>query len=165
MEYLKLGQIVTVFGIKGELKVYPYTDSIERFEELKEILIEETLYKVEKVRYQNGNIVILKLDGVNDRNLAETFRGKYILIEKNKAKKLAEGSYYIFDLVGIAVYDESENNIGKLINVIQNEHQDLYEIEMENGKTFLIPAVEEFIIKIDIENKRMIVKLIEGLME
>ncbi|MEI8215700.1 MAG: ribosome maturation factor RimM [Eubacteriales bacterium] len=163
MEYLKLGQIVSVVGIKGELKVYPYTDNANRYDELKEIIIDDNIYKIEKVRYKNDNIVVLKLEGINDRNTSETFRGKYIFIDKKEAKTLSEGTYYIFDLIGIDVFDEDDKNLGKVLNVIQNKSQDLYEIQKADGNTFLLPAVEEFIINVDVKNRKMIVRLIEGL--
>ena len=163
MEYLKLGQIVSVVGIKGELKVYPYTDNANRYDELKEIIIDDNIYKIEKVRYKNDNIVVLKLEGINDRNTSETFRGKYIFIDKKEAKTLSEGTYYIFDLIGIDVFDEDDKNLGKVLNVIQNKSQDLYEIQKADGNTLLLPAVEEFIINVDVKNRKMIVRLIEGL--
>ena len=163
MEYLKLGQIVSVVGIKGELKVYPYTDNANRYDELKEIIIDDNIYKIEKVRYKNDNIVVLKLEGINDRNTSETFRGKYIFIDKKEAKTLSEGTYYIFDLIGIDVFDEDDKNLGKVLNVIQNKSQDLYEIQKADGNTFLLPAVEEFIINVDVKNRKMIVRLIEVL--
>jgi 16S rRNA processing protein RimM len=163
MEYLKIGQIISVVGIKGELKVYPYTDAPNSFENFDEVIIDNTTYKIEKVRRKNDNIVILKLFGIDDRNTSETYRQKLIFIDKNDSKPLLEGSYYIHNLVGLEVETIEGTNIGKLIDVIQNKSQDLYEIQLENGETFLLPAVEEFIINIDLAKRKMIVKLIEGL--
>lgn len=163
MEYLKIGQIISVVGIKGELKVYPYTDAPNSFENFDEVIIDNINYKIEKVRRKSDNIVILKLLGIDDRNTSETYRQKFIFIDKKDTKPLLEGSYYIHNLVGLEVETIEGKNIGKLIDVIQNKSQDLYEIQLENGETFLLPAVEEFIINIDIEKRKMMVKLIEGL--
>lgn len=163
MEYLKIGQIISVVGIKGELKVYPYTDAPNSFENFDEVIIDNINYKIEKVRRKSDNIVILKLLGIDDRNTSETYRQKFIFIDKKDTKPLLEGSYYIHNLVGLEVETIEGTKIGKLIDVIQNKSQDLYEIQLENGETFLLPAVEEFIINIDIEKRKMIVKLIEGL--
>ena len=163
MEYLKIGQIISVVGIKGELKVYPYTDAPNSFENFDEVIIDNINYKIEKARRKSDNIVILKLLGIDDRNTSETYRQKFIFIDKKDTKPLLEGSYYIHNLVGLEVETIEGKNIGKLIDVIQNKSQDLYEIQLENGETFLLPAVEEFIINIDIEKRKMMVKLIEGL--
>lgn len=163
MEYLKIGQIISVVGIKGELKVYPYTDLPNSFENFDEVIIENVTYKIEKARRKSDNIVILKLFGIDDRNTSETFRQKFIFINKKDIKPLEEGSYYIHNLVGLEVDTIEGKNVGKLVDVIQNKSQDLYEIQMENGETFLLPAIEEFIINIDLENRKMIIKLIEGL--
>jgi 16S rRNA processing protein RimM len=163
MEYLKIGQIISVVGIKGELKVYPYTDAPNSFENFDAVIIDSTTYKIEKVRRKSDNIVILKLFGIDDRNTSETYRQKLIFIDKKDTKPLLEGSYYINNLIGLLVETTEGTYIGELIDVIQNKSQDLYEIQQENGETFLLPAVEEFIINIDINKRTMIVKLIEGL--
>jgi len=163
MEYLKIGQIISVVGIKGELKVYPYTDVPNSFENFNEVIIDNTTYKIEKVRRKSDNIVILKLFGIDDRNTSETYRQKLVFIDKKDTKPLLEGSYYIHNLVGLLVETTEGIYIGELVDVIQNKSQDLYEIRIENGETFLLPAVEEFIINVDIEKRKMVVKLIEGL--
>jgi 16S rRNA processing protein RimM len=163
MEYLKLGQIVSVVGIKGELKVYPYTDYSNNFEDIKEIIIDNMVYKIEKVRRKSDNIVILKLEGIDDRNTSETYRSKYIFIDKKDAKPLEDGAHYIYDLIGLLAETENGEKLGRLINVIQNKSQDIYEFESVSGDTFLIPAVDEFIVKIDTNDKKIILRLIEGL--
>lgn len=164
MEKIKIGQVVNVVGLKGELKVYHYSDYKERFEELSEIYLDQRQVKIEGVRYMK-EMVILKLEGISDRTEAEKHKGKDIFIDKQDVRVLPEDTYYIFDLIGLSVQDESGAVLGTLCDVIQNSSQDIYEIEKEDGKKFMIPAVEEFILNIDIENRVMTVKLIEGLME
>lgn len=164
MERIKIGQVVNVVGLKGELKVYHYSDYKERFEELEKIYLGDTLYKISGVRYMK-DMVILKILGVDDRTEAEKHKGKDISIDKTDIRELPEDTYYIFDLIGLKVIDESGAVIGTLCDVIQNSAQDLYEIERENKGKFLIPAVEEFILKIDMESRTMTVRLIEGLIE
>ena len=164
MERIKIGQVVNVVGLKGELKVYHYSDYKERFEELEKIYLENILYQISGVRYMK-DMVILKLQGVDDRTAAETHKGKDVYIDKSDVRELPEDTYYIFDLIGLKVIDESGALIGALCDVIQNSAQDLYEIERENKGKFLIPAVEEFILKIDMESRTMTVRLIEGLLE
>jgi 16S rRNA processing protein RimM len=164
MERIKIGQVVNVVGLKGELKVYHYSDYKERFEELPKIYLENTRCEISGVRYIK-DMVILKLKGIDDRTEAEKHKGENIYIDKSDVRVLPEDTYYIFDLIGMKVVDESGNTVGTLCDVIQNTAQDLYEIEKENKSKFLIPAVEEFILNIDIKNKTMTVRLIEGLME
>ena len=164
MDKIKIGQVVNVVGLKGELKVYHYTDYKERFEELTKIYLDNTLYKISNVRYMK-DIVVLKLMGIDDRTEADKQRGKDLYIDIEDRRVLPEDTYYIFDLVGLKVVDENGAAIGTLCDVIQNTAQDLYEIEMENKNKFLIPAVEEFILNIDMNSRTMTVRLIEGLIE
>ncbi|MBR0596796.1 ribosome maturation factor RimM [Sinanaerobacter chloroacetimidivorans] len=164
MEKIEIGQVVNVVGLKGELKVYHYTDYKERFEELSVILLENKEYQIDGVRYMK-DLVILKLEGINDRNEAEKQKGKSVYIRKEDIRVLPEDTYHIFDLIGLKVIDENDRAIGTLSDVIQNSAQDLYEVETENKKKFLIPAVEEFILEINIDEKFMRIKLIEGLMD
>ena len=164
MDKIKIGQVVNVVGLKGEVKVYHYTDYKERFEELSKIYLDQTLYQIAGVRYMK-DMVILKLSGINDRTAAENLKGKEVLIGKEDIRVLPEDTYYIFDLIGLKVVDENGGNIGTLCDVIQNSAQDLYEIEQENKNKFLLPAVEEFVLKIDMNSRTMTVRLIEGLIE
>ncbi|QAT43158.1 ribosome maturation factor RimM [Aminipila luticellarii] len=164
MEKIKIGQIVNVVALKGEVKLYHYSDYKERFEELQYIYVEDQKVKIEKVRYMK-EMVILKLEGVNDRDAAEALKGKEVYIGENQLRELPEGTYYIRDLIGLEVRDQENHKIGTLKNVIQNSAQDLYEIELENKKTTLIPAVEEFLLDINVEEKYIKVKLIEGILD
>lgn len=164
MDRIRIGQVVNVVGLKGELKVYHYSDYKERFEELAQIYLGNTQYKIAGVRY-NKEIVILKLAGIDDRTEAEKHKGEDVYIDKADVRELPEDTYYIFDLIGLNVIDEGGEVIGTLCDVIQNSAQDLYEIERENKDKFLIPAVEEFILKIDMKSRTMTVRLIEGLFE
>ncbi|TCO79016.1 ribosome maturation factor RimM [Marinisporobacter balticus] len=168
-ELLKVGQIVNVQGILGEVRVYPLTDYKERFEELDWVYInenrEEKMY-IEKVRYKN-NLVLLKLKGINDRNTAEEYRQKYLMIEKENKRELPEDTYLIVDLIGLRVYSTEEVFIGSIKNVIQNAGHDLYEIADPKNpkKSIFIPVVGEFIKEVSIEKGFVVVKLIEGLIE
>lgn len=168
----KLGQIVNAVGLKGETKVYPYTDYKERFCELDRLYIEDQIFEIEKVRFM-GQIAVIKFKGVNDRNAAEALKGSFLYIDRKDARKLEEGEYFIPDLIGIRVLDEEGTVLGILKEVYQNGYQDVYEIACEESaegsssrkkvKTFLIPAVGEFILNVDVENREMTVRTIEGM--
>ena len=164
MEKIKVGQVVNVVGLKGELKVYHYSDYKERFEELSKVYLENTFYKISGVRYMK-ELAILKLEGIDDRTEAEKHKGENIYFDKEDIRVLPEDTYYIVDLIGIKVIEENGNVLGAISDVIQNRAQDIYEVERENKGKFLIPAVDEFILKIDMKNRTMTVKLIEGLLE
>lgn len=162
---IKVGKITNSVGIKGELKIYPLTDYKERFKELKSVYIEDCNdkeYEIENVRYKN-ELVILKFKNVNDRNESEKLRNKFIFINKDKVRELPKDSYYIYDLIGLKVYSTNTEYLGKLTNVIQNSAQDLYELELEDNRKVLIPAVKEFIKEVNIKEGFIKVKIIEGL--
>lgn len=164
MEKIKIGQIVNAVALRGEVKVYNYSDYKERYEELDYIYVEEKKTNIEKVRYMN-EMVILKLEGANDRNAAEALKGKSVFIGEDQLRVLPEDTYYVRDLIGLEIKDQDDNKIGKLKDVIQNSAQDLYEIELESKNTTLIPAVEEFILDINVKEKFIKVKLIEGMLD
>jgi len=162
MEKINIGKIVNAVGLKGEVKVYSYSNSKERYEDLTRIYVEKEEYKIEKVRY-NKDVVILKLVDVDDRTTAESMKNKDIFIDESDLAELPDDEYYVRDMLGISVVTDDGRTLGILSDVIQNKAQDLYEVEMPDGRKILIPAVAEFILNVDIANKQMTVKLIEGL--
>lgn len=164
MEKYKIGKIVNAVGLKGEVKVYNYSDYKERFAEIDTIFVEEKKYNIKGTRYMK-DLAILKFEGVDDRNQAENLKGKDLFITEEMLRQLPEDTYYIKDLIGLDVVGIDEEYIGTLTDVIQNTGQDLYEIELENKHKILIPAVEEFVIDINMSDKKIIVKIIEGLLE
>ena len=164
MEKIKIGKIVNAVGLKGEVKVYHYSDYKERFEELDQLWIDGRKVAIEGVRYMK-DMVILKLDGVSDRNGAEVLKEQEVFIDESMLRVLPEDTYYIKDLIGMEVASKKEGRIGILTDVIQNSSQDLYEVTTEDGRKIFIPAVEEFIRDIDCQNRKITVELIEGLLE
>lgn len=164
MEKIKIGKIVNAVGLKGEVKVYHYSDYKERFEELDQIWVGGRKVTIEGVRYMK-DMVILKLAGVSDRNGAEALKEQEVFIDESMLRVLPEDTYYIKDLIGMEVASKKEGRIGILTDVIQNSSQDLYEVTTEDGRKIFIPAVEEFIRDIDCQNRKITVELIEGLLE
>lgn len=159
---IKVGKITSASGIRGEVRVYPYTDDPHRFEELEEIYAGQERMKIERVRYQK-NLVILKLAGIDDRNSAEALRDRYLTIDRSQLRELAEDEYFVFDLIGLEAVDQEERHIGTVSDVIQNTAQDLYEIRMDDGKKYLVPAVYEIVTDIDLNRGIMKINPIEGL--
>jgi len=163
-ELIKLGKITAPVGIKGELRVYPYIDDMTRFSDIKELVCDGKDFSIEKARYQK-DLVILKFIGINDRNSAENLRNKELFIKRKNLWNLPENYYFIEDLLNMNVFDEKENLIGTLISVDKKPAQDLYLIKTTSNREFYLPAVKEFIKKIDVEKHFMVVKLIEGMVE
>ena len=165
-EYFEIGQIVNTFGIKGFVKVKPFTDDMERFEELKSILVvknkEMIEMEIEEVKYQQY-VVLLKLKGIEDINMAEKYKGCYIKIKRKDARKLPEDTYFIADLLGLEVYTDTGDLLGKVDDIYNNKSNDIYVVKDELGKQILLPGIKEVIKQIDLENEKIIVHLIKGL--
>ena len=165
-QLMEIGQIVNTYGIKGFLKVVPYTDDITRFEDLKSIYVETKnslkTFIIEDVKYSK-NLVLLKLKGIDDINVAEIYKNCYLKIERKDAVDLPEDSYFIIDLIGITVYTDSHNVLGNIVDVYSTGANDIYVVKNELGKQVLLPAIGEVIKDVDIKSKKMIVHLIEGL--
>ena len=166
-EYLEVGQIVNTNGLKGLLKVNPFTDDITRFERLKTIFIEhkkELLeFEIESVRYQKKQ-VLLKLKGIDTIEEAEKYREDYLKINRNKEEKLPEDTYYIVDLIGLDIYTEDGELLGKLDDVFSTGSNDVYVVKNSEGKQILLPAISDVIKNIDLKQKKIVVNLIEGLL-
>ena len=163
MQEMEIGKIVNTHGLKGHVKVEPWCDGIETFEYLDSIFIKGTEYNIESVK-PHKNILLLKLKNIDDINVAEGFKGAIITADREKLPPLPEGTYYITDIIGLEVY-EDEKYIGKISDWIETGSNNVYVIKRPKGKDVLIPAIDDVIKKIDIENKTMSVKLLEGLME
>lgn len=166
-EYLEVGQIVNTNGLKGLLKINPFTDDITRFERLKTILVDhkkELLeFEIESVRYQKKQ-ALLKLKGIDTIEEAEKYREDYLKINRNKEEKLPEDTYYIVDLIGLDIYTEGGELLGKLDDIFSTGSNDVYVVKNSEGKQILLPAISDVIKNIDLEQKKIVVNLIEGLL-
>lgn len=165
-EYLEVGQIVNTNGLKGLLKVNPFTDDMKRFEELKTVLIlhkKELLeFEIEDVKYQK-NQVLLKLKGIDSIEEAEKYKEDYIKINRKDAKKLPKDTYFIADLIGLEVYTDSNEYLGKVDDIFPTGSNDVYVVKDDLGKQILLPGIKDVIKQIDIEKNKIIVTLIKGL--
>ncbi len=163
MEKIKIGRIVNAVALRGEVKVYNYSGTRERYEALERIIADDTEYEIEKVRYQD-HMVILKLAGVDDRNAAEAMKNKDVFITEDDLEELPEDTFYIRELIGMTVEDEETGRIiGTLKEVLQPSSQDVYVVKREEGGDIMIPAVKEFIREVSPEERIIRVSLIEGM--
>ncbi|NLD19811.1 MAG: 16S rRNA processing protein RimM [Clostridiales bacterium] len=164
MEKILIGKIVNAVGLKGEVKVYNYSDSIAAYENTETLYVDDTAHRVEGARRQKGTVV-LKLEGIDDRNDAEKVRGSEIFMREEDLPPLPEGQFYIRDLIGMKVKEAEGEYLGTLTDVISNRAHDIFEIAREDGRKFLIPKVSQFVLNIDKDRREVTVKLIEGLVD
>lgn len=165
-EYFEIGQIVNTFGIKGFVKVNPFTDDLERFNELKSIFVVKNKelidMEIEEVKFHK-HLVLIKFKGIEDINMAEKYKGCYLKIKREDARKLPKDTYFIADLIGIKVYDEEGNLLGKVDDIYNNKVHDIYVVKDALGKQILLPSTKKVIKQIDVDEDRIVVHLIEGL--
>ena len=157
----EIGKIVNTFGIKGEVKVTPYTDDIEQFKKIKSIYVNNTLMQVQSAKFQK-NVVILKLKDVDDMTAAENLRNSIIEAKRSK-KKLPENTYYIADLIGLDVYTDEGNLLGNVTDIYNTGANDIYTVKTLEGKEVLLPAIKDVIKQVDLQNEKIIVHLLKGL--
>ena len=165
-KYLEIGQIVNTFGIKGMVKIKPFTDDITRFDRLKKVYIENKTvkkeYEIEEVKYHK-DMVLIKFKGIENPEDANLLRDTYLLVNREEEEPLEEGTYYIVDMIGLDVYTEEGELLGKLEDIFNTGSNDIYVVKDELGKQILLPAISDVIKQIDMENRKMIVHLISGL--
>ena len=165
-KYLEIGQIVNTFGIKGMVKVKPFTDNIERFSNLEKIYIKnksgQTEYKIQEVKYHK-NMVLIKFEGIENPEQADLLRNSYLIVDREAEEPLEPGRYYIVDMIGLDVFTDDNECLGKLQDIYNTGSNDIYVVKNELGKQVLLPAIEDVIKNIDMDNKKVIVHLIPGL--
>lgn len=157
---LAVGKICNTHGVRGNIKLIPWTDFPEVFENIDYITVENIRYDIKDVKYQKSNI-ILKLQGIDTVEEAEKLRDLTAYCEETQLEELPEDTYYIADLIGCDVY-EGENLLGKVADVFSAGGADLYEIKGKGAPIYL-PAIKENVLSVDIKNKIIKVKLPEGL--
>ena len=169
VDYLEIGLITNTHGLKGEMKVKPFTKQKERYAELEEVWIasntanktENKAYKIESVRYQK-DMVLLKLKGIDTIEVAETLKNHEILLPREKAQALKENEYFIADLIGCEVFRKGET-IGTVSDVFTAGASDVYVIKRKGKKDLLLPALKSVVQNVDIDNKKIEVEIPGGL--
>ena len=165
-EFLEIGQIVNTFGIKGMVKIKSFTDDITRFDNLKKVYVEtnkvKKQYEIEEVKYHK-EMVLIKFREVNKLEEAEMLRNSYLMVDRKNEPKLEEGTYYIVDLLGIDVYSEEGKLLGKLEDIYNYGSSDIYVVKNELGKQLLLPAISDVIKEINLDEKKIVVHILEGL--
>ena len=167
-ERFQVGVITSTHGIKGEVKVFPTTDNPKRFKKNMEVILdtgkEELLLTVESVKFFK-QFVILKFKDIDNINDVEKYKTKSLYVTRANAVRLKKDEYFIADLIGLTVVDESDKVIGTLTDVIETGANDVYVVKMENEKEVLLPAIKQCILDVNIEEERIRVHIMEGLMD
>ncbi|GAA0708432.1 ribosome maturation factor RimM [Paraclostridium ghonii] len=167
LTHFKIGKIVKTQGLKGEVRVFSTTDDIYRYDELETFYIGKDLntdYNVEKVRYK-GNLVIMKIKGIDSVEMAEKLVNKNLYVSREESKQLEDDEFFIADMIGMDVYTVDNDHVGVLEDVLQYAANDVYVVKGENNKEYLIPAVMKFVPEIDIEERKMIIDPIKGMLD
>lgn len=166
MDYLRVGTYVNTHGIRGEIKVYPHTDDISRFSDLKKVTLDTRdgyiVYNIQSVKYYK-NMAIIKFEGIDNINDIEKYKGSDILIERSQAVPLNDGEYFICDIIGAEVYSDTGEMLGKIKEVLRTGANDVYVVNNEKGKELLIPVIPSCVLDVDTDNKRVKVHLLPGL--
>ena len=165
-EFIIIGKVVSTQGNKGEVKVLSLTDSIGRFKNLDNIFLRnknsQTTLTVEKIRIKKDTI-ILKLKDIKNIEEAKMIVGSFLEVERKNAVKLSKDAYFIFEIIGLEVYDKNDIFLGKVKNVISTGSNDVYVVKRKDKEELFIPAIHDVIKNIDLEKKRITINMVDGL--
>ena len=163
---LQVGVISSTHGIRGEVKVFPTTNDVNRFKQLKQVYLdtgrEQMPLEIEHVKFFK-QFAILKFKGIDNINDIERYRGKSLLIDREDAVELEEDEYFIADMLGMEVYTEDGSLFGSLKDVMETGANDVYVIDTKEHGEVLVPAIRDCILDVDVEADRMTIHLMEGL--
>ena len=167
-QFLRVGVISSTHGIRGEVKVYPTTDDPERFLDLDEVILdtgrEHKILEIEGVKFFK-NQVILKFKGYDNINDIEKYLKKDLLVDREHAVELGENENFIADLIDMEVVTDEGKVLGTLTVVIETGANDVYAVKTPEGKELLLPAIRDCILDVNVDEKRMTVHVMEGLLD
>lgn len=165
---LRVGVITSPHGIKGEVKVFPTTDDPQKFKRLKSVILyngkEEKTVDITGVKFFK-QFVIVKLKQCNSMNEAELLRKQEFYITKEQSGTCGEDENFVVDLIGLQVLTDQGEMLGRLTDVMETGANDVYVVEMENGKEVLLPAIKQCILRVDLEKQEMLVHIMDGLLD
>ena len=166
-KYLRVGVISSSHGVRGEAKIFPTTDDVQRFKKLKTCILDTGReYKelhIESVKFFK-QMVILKFKEITSIDELMPYKGKDLLVTRDQAVKLEENEYFICDLIGLRVVTDEGEDFGVLTDVIQTGANDVYEVKRPDGKEVLLPVIDECILDVDLEENVMTIHLMKGLL-
>ena len=167
-QFLRVGVISSTHGVRGEVKVYPTTDDVNRFKELKKVILdtgrEYLNLEISGVKFFK-NMVILKFKGIDNINDIEKYKGKDLLVSREDAVALGENENYVADLIDLKVVTDEGEVLGYLTEVMETGANDVYVVETEDGRELLLPAIRDCILDVDLEEEVMTVHVLKGLFD
>ena len=166
-QYLEIGKITKLQGLKGEVRIQFYCDDPEMLEEFTELYLDKakTPVSVEKSRYLKSDVAVIKLKGVDTPEEAQKLIGKMLYFNRDDAE-LPEDTWFIQDIIGLSVYDaDSGKCYGKIDYIYQNGSADVYSIKTPEGKQLMFPAIPEVLLETDIDGGRLSIRPLPGLFE
>ena len=167
-DFFQVGIITATHGLKGEVKVFPTTDDVKRFKRLREVILdtgkERIGLEVESVKFFK-QFAIVKFKGIDDISAVEKYRKASILVTRENAVRLKKDEYFIADLMGLKVRDESDAEIGVLRDVMETGANDVYVIDLTDGRELLLPAIKQCGLEVDPEGGFMKIHILEGLLD
>lgn len=163
-----IGRVLKPWGVKGDLKIEPITDFPDRFVHLKRVYLtspdnQEIVCEVESVK-QVGTVPHIRLKGYDTPEKAARLAGWVIQIPREEAVSLPEGSYYRFEIIGMDVFTESGEKLGAITDIFETGSNDVYVLN-QGGKEIYLPATAEIVKEIDTTTNRMIIHVIDGLLD
>ena len=161
-ELITIGRIVAPHGVRGDLRILPDTDRPSIYKKLKSIRLGGRTYGLLSAR-PHKNVYIVHLEGVDDRNTAETLVNQIVQVPLSALPERPEGSIYYFELVGMTVVTEEGDNVGTIKEVLKTGANDVYVVENGEGQEILLPAIRECILDVDVEKNVMTIHLMKGL--
>ena len=187
-QFFQVGIITSAHGVRGEVKVYPTTDDVRRFRRLKAVIIKRPstsgdgrssrgaasaslpemaggeILEIEGVKFFK-QFAILKFKGIDTMEAAEKYRKCSLMVPRSSAVRLSRDEYFIADLIGLTVLDEENAEIGTLYDVIETGANDVYAVRLHSGKEFLLPAIKQCILDVDVESGFIKIHILEGLLD
>lgn len=167
-KYLRIGVISSSHGVRGEAKIYPTTDDINRFKKLKTCLLDtgrgELELHVKSVKFFKG-MPIVKFDEINSIDELMPYKGHDLLVTRDQAVKLKKNEYFICDLIGLHVVTDEGEDFGELTEVMQTGANDVYIVRRPDGKEVLLPVIKECILDVDLEKQQVTAHIMPGLLD
>lgn len=166
-EWAAIGKVVAPFGVRGELKVFLLSDVPDRFSSLKTVYLNPgyTPHRIQTVRPYKANMVLIKFADIPDATAAEPYRNYEVCIPLDQLAELPPDSYYQHDILGIGVVTLSGRELGSVVDIMPTGSNDVYVVKSASGKQFLIPAVKEFIKRVDLSRRVMYIEPIGGMVD
>ena len=166
MDRVLIGKVTSPVGLKGEVRVYNYSDRTQIYEETEEIIVGDMPRKLQRLRQQK-NMLVIKFQGIDSREDAEAIRNAELYVREEDLPELGDDEVYLRDLIGMKLVEISDPDevVGIVVDVIDNEFQDILKVRTEEGREVMIPAVEPIITDIDKEERVISADLPEGLLD